>query len=180
MEKLDNTNLKRLERLLNDPAVNVNFRVKQETNTPLLLICHRNKSDSLLPALKLLVKHPKIDLDVRDPEGYTPLMVLCRHSTYKNPVECVKLLIECRNNVEEVEKSGRTALMLLCQFRTDTNLGPVASLLVSHSKDLDKAMKCCEILKQRKRQEESKQLEHFIRTTRVIRNRVSFNHLVIN
>jgi len=149
-----------------------------ETNTPIVLLCRRNASDSLLPALRILTDRKDIDLNSKNIEQYSALMHLCRYCSHKNLLDCVKLLIDRGIRVEDREKGGRNSLFFLCQYHTGEDLVSVAQILINKSRDLDDAAKCSKILWKRKLHKEFESLDSIIRSIRVTRSCVSIRVLL--
>ncbi|RZK87875.1 MAG: ankyrin repeat domain-containing protein, partial [Pedobacter sp.] len=81
-----------------------------------------------LDILKELI-HKQVDLNQRDPKGYTPLILAC----YNNQYKAAALLIENGADVNAADDGGNTALMGAC-FK---GYADIAELLIQNGAALD-------------------------------------------
>lgn len=154
-ESLDESKFEILHQLILDPAVDINF--KKNSNSPLLLLCQWNRSDSLYPLLKIFLKRNDLDLKATSPKGYNALMFLCRFYPHECLFDCVQLLIERGISLESKENvHGRNALQLLCQYYTGKNLLDIAFRLLYLSANYSDFSNCHRLLWDNKLFTESK------------------------
>jgi ankyrin repeat protein len=81
--------------------------------------------------VKLLLEHPNIDVNIRDVDGWTVLMRVCKYNTYSN-IEIVKLLLKHPNidvNIQDVD--GWTALIVAVDNNIQSNI-EIIKLLLEH------------------------------------------------
>lgn len=143
-EILNADHLASLRQLATDKKVEINCCCRNTHNTPLIALCRSNRSDSLLPALKILLACKTLDLTLRNHSGHNALTSLCRYNQHLNLIECVRLLVNKGIDLSAKDNYGRIALHLLCEFYRGENLIEVARLLISEkvdSADLKKSLR---------------------------------------
>lgn len=89
-------------------------------------LVHKACEEGAMETLRLLTD-VKVDLEMKDDEGQTPLMVACQHMKS----ECFLLLLECGANPNVKDISGNTPLHVAC---AQLNLSYVR-LLLEHGAD---------------------------------------------
>lgn len=67
--------------------------------------------------IKLLLKHPKIDVNKRDKEGRTPFFDACTHNAL---VPVTTLLADNRVDIEMPTYNGKTPFFSACDLNSDT------------------------------------------------------------
>jgi len=114
LKRLEGNNLTRFIQLVNDKgAVDVNC-INDTGETPLMLLCERNQSDSLYNCVEILLRErPDIDINQTDEFGNNALIRLCYFSLSNKIMEMAELLIDNGIDLEQTNKYGRNALMLL-------------------------------------------------------------------
>lgn len=122
------------------------------------MLCSRNQSDSLLPALQALLKRD-VDLEATY-SGYNSLNLLLRFYRQENLFRCASLLIKRGVRVNETDRDGQKPIFLLCRFYAGEDLIDVCRLLVSRNMvDTATALQASFILTDRGLHEESIILE---------------------
>lgn len=116
--------LNKMEKLIEDEGVDLNYPDKDGL-TPLLLLCKKNRSHSLLTCLEILFKFEKpVDVDREDRDGLNCILLLCDRPNVSNLEvqvlkEVLELLLKKGANGKAVnKKAGRrqwNAVHLLCQ-----------------------------------------------------------------
>jgi len=96
-----------VETLLEDPNIEVNWRNPASSFTSLHLACFL----TLTNTVKALLAHPKIDVNLKDKEGCTPLGLVCKRDWGRDVL--VILLADPRVLVNEVDNSGSSPLKYL-------------------------------------------------------------------
>ena len=108
----------RLLQLAVDPEVDVTKKFEATTNTPLLMLCCYNNSESLLPVLKQLLNFQEVSaqLNLTNKYGFNAISFLCLYSSNKATIDCVRLLVNLGINVNAKVKStnGTSAIEFLC------------------------------------------------------------------
>ena len=96
-----------------------------------LLIYH--KKDVLL----YLKQYPKQDLNIKDDNGYTALMIACIWCKDSSSIECVKLLLEkgVNPNIQDKSRKRMTALMYACGSCNTTSSIECVKLLLEKGAD---------------------------------------------
>ena len=114
-ESLYAIKMSRFRQLIADAIVDINFKTGYG-ETPLLLLCSRNQSGSLLPALQALLRRREIDLQSTY-SSYNALNLLIRFNyRHHNLIHCIRLLIKKGINASETDRDDQTALTILCHF----------------------------------------------------------------
>ena len=162
-ESLDTKQMSRFRQLVADATVDINFKTGYG-ETPLLLLCSRNQSGSLLPALQTLLRRRDVDLRLTY-SGYNALNLLLRFYRQPNLINCVSLLIRRGFLTRETDIDGQTALTILCHLYTGEDLIDIARLLVIKTIDPGTVLRCAFILADRGLHQESKILEQMTRST---------------
>ena len=131
-----------------DKSLNINCR-KSSSYTPILLLCWRNKSPSLLPCLKLILERDDVDKKATH-YGSSTLTLLCRHYPLANQLfDCIRLLQKNGGiDVNFKNKEGKTGLFLLSQnLSKDKTLIDIARLLLNEKSDFQMALETVDNLK---------------------------------
>ena len=148
-ESLDTKQMSRFRQLVADATVDINFKTGYG-ETPLLLLCSRNQSGSLLPALQTLLRRRDVDLRLNY-SGYSALNLLIRLYRQPHLIHCISLLIGREINVNEMDGDGQSAITILCHLYTGDDLIDIARLLVRNfvMADCPIVDKCASILMNR-------------------------------
>ena len=149
--------MSRFRQLVADATVDINFKTGYG-ETPLLLLCTRNQSGSLLPALQALLRRRDVDLQSTY-SGYNALNLLIRFYRQPNLIHCVRLLIEKGVNANKIDKDDQTALSVLCHLGHGEDLIDIARLFVRRMLDPGAVIRCSFILADRGLHQESEILE---------------------
>ena len=75
----------------------------------------KDKTQELTQTLKYYFKKSQVDIEERDNDGYTALII----ATIKNNVPTVKALIDCGADINACDKIGKTVLMHACASSHD-------------------------------------------------------------
>lgn len=130
----------RFQQLVADKNVDVNTKEckRSQSFTPILLLCRNNRSLSLYPCLKAMLKRQDIDLHFKDTKfGNNAITLLCRNYDHYNLINCLRLLVNNSGiNINSQDLKGRSALVLLCRYYSKDNLIDLLSLLVQHGIDV--------------------------------------------
>jgi len=169
----------RFRELVTDPSINVDCKTRYG-ETPLLLLCTRNQSDSLLPALQALLSRKDVNIEATY-SGYNALNLVIRFYNKENLFRCASLLI--RRGIRVVGSDGLQPLLLVCHFYSGEDLIDVFRLLVRNMPKDNSAiiLKSAFILAERGLQQESEILENRVQQQPGELNEVSsfyskFNH----
>lgn len=163
---LNEADLVRMQELILDPAIDINHQEGRLGETPLLLICRANQSESLYSALCILLKNELIDLTAKNSYNQSALTLLCRFYRQNNLINCVKLLIKRKVSVDDESRDGRNAFMVLCEHFTADKLVDIGALLLSNMVDLRSANLSLSILRERGFENESDVLVEHLRSRR--------------
>ena len=141
-KNLTNDDLTLLRQLIYSENVNTNCTPKNSRETPLLLLCQNNRSDSLYPALQALLEWEGINVDAINRYGHSALTLLSSHHKKKNLVDCIKLLIKYGVNVNKgvrmiKDNSRRNALGFLVRNYKRENLPEIVFLLLNNGLKLN-------------------------------------------
>ena len=113
-QSLDKEQRARFSQLALDKALDVNCTKRNNNQTPLLLLCRSNKSDSLIPCITALIQREATDVNAKDSAGMSVLSSLCFHSSGKLILEGVRLLLGNKGiDLTSVNNNGWTALHAL-------------------------------------------------------------------
>ena len=105
----------RIEYLALSKDVDVNKTTSSCHRTPLQLLFHYNRGNTIFPCLQALLKRKSVDLDVTDEAGNTVLSVACFHRRDgKKFLKLVALLIINGVDVNKTNNRGCNAILLLC------------------------------------------------------------------
>jgi len=118
----------RFRELVADPSVSADCKTRYG-ETPLVLLCSRNQSNSLLPALQALLRRDDVDLEATY-SGYNSLNLLLRFYRKENLIRCASLLIKQGIRVNETDKDGQKPILILCRFYAGEDLIDICRLLV--------------------------------------------------
>ena len=111
-EILTEDDLSYFQELVTNKNVDINY--KRKLSPPLLLLCQWNRSESLYPALQMLLERDDLLIDATSTNcGYDALMFLCKLYPYENLLECATLLIDRGISTRATEKGGKKALNIL-------------------------------------------------------------------
>jgi len=92
------------EILRNNPTLNVNLSTVHDSDNTALSVACRNGHDSIV---SILLAHPDIDVNQKDPNGCTPFSSAC----FQGQTSCARLLLkDPRVQVGESSHSGHTPL----------------------------------------------------------------------
>ena len=119
--------------LVSDETVSINYVQAYTLNTPLLLLCRYNHSDSLYPCLKAILQRPDLEVNAANKYREGALILLSRYCNHQMLIECVRILIEGGICVQATERNGKPALLLLCEFYLGDNLADIVRLLLDNS-----------------------------------------------
>ena len=172
---LSSAEMSRLLDLASDRNVELNSKYRSTTNTPILILCRYNHSDSLFPVLKQLLNFEDVDPNACNKFGHNALTYVLRYFSSKNTVDCVRLLLKrgVNVNVQVKEKHYQwTAIEYLCQFYNGSNLIDIARLLLHYGANLDSAAKAVKLLKNRNLRRDADILTKIIRSFREGQGRV--------
>lgn len=100
------------------------------TDNALNYACINQFYDSAL----CLINTGNADINEKNAEGYTPLM-LCARSDDEKSLEVAKALLRDGCRAEEVNNDGRTALVRFCRYRTNPSLKIGIALLDANKGD---------------------------------------------
>ena len=158
-ESLDKIQILRFRELVTDPSINVNCKTRYG-ETPLLLLCTRNQSDSLLPALQALLRRKDVNIEATY-SGYNALNLLIRFYNKENLFRCASLLIRRGIRVDDADGDGLQPLPIACHFYAGHDLIDICRLLVRNMQQDDPAtiQRSDFILAERGLQEDSEILE---------------------
>ena len=123
----------RFHQLVANQNVDKNLKVSKRDQifSPILLLCRNNRSQTLYPCLKAMLKRQDIDLEFKDSKfGNNALTLLSRNYDHYNLINCVRLLINAGISVNSQDSKDRNALILLSRFYTKDNLNDLFQLLV--------------------------------------------------
>ena len=156
---LDKIQILRFRELVTDPSINVNCKTRYG-ETPLLLLCTRNQSDSLLPALQALLRRKDVNIEATY-SGYNALNLLIRFYNKENLFRCASLLIRRGIRVDDADGDGLQPLPIACHFYAGHDLIDICRLLVRNMQQDDPAtiQRSDFILAERGLQEDSEILE---------------------
>ena len=153
LKSLNKFQIDRLLQLAVDPEVDVTKKFEATTNTPLLMLCCYNNSESLLPVLKQLLNFQEVSaqLNLTNKYGLNAISFLCLYSSNKATIDCVRLLVNLGIDVNAKVKSSKdtSAIELLCDRYEGGNLVDIARLMLYNKCDLDDASRAVDFLKNR-------------------------------
>lgn len=109
---MDDAAIERLRVLSRDKAVNVNC-LDLYDRMPLLLICMKNRSDSLLRALHVLLLRDSIFVNARDREGFSALALVCLHDGGMMMIEVIQLLLRHGADIHALSNQNWSVLYAL-------------------------------------------------------------------
>ena len=98
--------------------------VDSEGNTPLLLLCQHNKSESLYRCMEILLTSPNtenenksaVNVNHQNKNGFNALLYLCKSSQHEKLKEVIQLLIKHGIDLNQTDtQRGMSALQLLCE-----------------------------------------------------------------
>lgn len=104
--------VERLRVLSSDKHVNVNC-LDPYDRTPLLLICIKNRSNSLLRALQVLLLRDSVSVNAIDREGFSALALVCLHDGGMMMIEVIQLLLRHGANIHALSNQGWSVLYAL-------------------------------------------------------------------
>jgi len=137
-KSLDQAALEHLQTLVDDKDVDINCKSPKTFNSPLLLLCRYNQSQSLYPAIKILLKRKDIHLQHKNIFGHNALSLVSRYyRRQEDMIDIVRLLVvKYRISVTDAkDPSKRNSLILLCQFYSGENLQELVELLLDNGSD---------------------------------------------
>lgn len=161
--------MSRLLELASDRNVELNSKYLSTTNTPILILCRYNHSDSLFPVLQQLLNFKDVDPNASNKFGHNALTYVLRFFSSERTIDCVRLLLKHGVKVDvQVTEKGRpwTAIEFLCKFYNGSNLIDIARVLLQKNPDLDSASKAVELLKKRNLRRDANILTKIIRAFR--------------
>ena len=132
---LSQTAMDRFRQLVMQEQVNVNFYDDQGM-TPLLWLCRNHKFLSLYDCVKILLKRPDLDVNLRHGacEGNTgcfnALPMLCRHYHGANLYDIARLLLKRGIKPDVTDINGDNALIVLCANYKHDSITEVIGLLL--------------------------------------------------
>lgn len=171
---LKKTELNRLIQLIKNTSVNINYKETKLSNSPIVLLCQYNRSESLYPALQALVKREDLSINSTSSRGYNALVFLCRFYPREDLIDCAQLLINRGINVEKKIFDGTNSLQFLCQNYRQRNLIDTALLLINpKTTPFDDITKCIKGLWQDNLRSESKALASIFKRIREGHNPVN-------
>ena len=132
----DGAMISHLNQLVIENESDINHR-DANGRTPLMLLCMKNKTESLLEATKTLLKRQDVDVNAKDDEGNNALTLLCEHYNRDNIIDIVKLLIQRGIDITTTNEKGLNALMLLCIQYNHENLIDLIELLIEHDTNIN-------------------------------------------
>ena len=99
--------------------------------TPLMLLCWKNHSDSLLSCVEtLFLRHNDLDVNFKRENGFNALHYLCRYNRSVQLLDVARFLISHNIDATANNKEGMNALHLLCTFHKTDRLIDAIRLLV--------------------------------------------------
>ena len=104
--------IERLRVLSSDKHVNVNC-LDLYDRTPLLLICMKNRSESLLRALEVLLLRDSVSVNARDREGFSALALVCLHDGGLMMIKVIQLLIRYGADIHALSNQNWSVLYAL-------------------------------------------------------------------
>ena len=114
LEVLDEEEISRLQDLvLNVASVDINC-TDLTGQTPLMLICQYNQTESYKQCFDTIFKRDDINVLIQNGEGLNALQLLCLCNSENASIQVVKKLVESGINVNNVEMTGNNALHCLC------------------------------------------------------------------
>ena len=138
-KRLDEKKFARFCELVRDQSVNINY-VDLNHQTPLLLICYKQKTDQLQDCVKVLLERPDLDVHVRDTGiCWNAFGMACRHHPSSSLLRVLRLLLEKEIDVTVTAENGDNALMVLCANYNNDDLIDIVQLLVQNGIDLNLA-----------------------------------------
>ena len=148
----------RFRQLVADRSVCVDCKTRYQ-ETPLLLLCTRNQSDSLLPALEALLKRKDVNLQATY-SSYNALNLLTRfYNHHPNFIRCFSLLIRRGISACQTDKDGQNPILLLSHLYSGEDLIDICRLLVRKISDSSTILRAAFILADRGFHQESKIIE---------------------
>jgi ankyrin repeat protein len=129
-----NDTFQRFAALVENPSTDVNVR-DADGQTPLMLLCLRNQTISLVDYIKKLLEREDVDVnsfDTVDGNGFNALLLLCIQYKHDNLLEIIQLLIANGINVMQTNTNGVTALIWLCQYSKSENIVEVIKVLIAN------------------------------------------------
>ena len=101
--------------------------------TALIMACRNLNTYSDNGIVKLLLEN-EADINLKDIDGCTALMMACYYSNYSN-VETVKLLLENNADPNLKNNNGRNALMIACGYTNIVSSIEIVKLLLENGAD---------------------------------------------
>jgi len=133
--------LKKVKEILKKCSIE-EINAKNNLGVTVLMLCSGSsnldpsKKQEMLEILKELIES-KCDLNLRDNEARTALMIASGLSNTTSNLETVKLLIEAKSDLNLKSKNGNTALMIACRYSNTTSNLETVNLLIESKCDLD-------------------------------------------
>ena len=142
----DTCTFNRIEYLARSKDVDVNKTTSSCHRTPLQLLFHYNRGNTIFPCLQALLKRKSVDLDVTDEAGNTVLSNACFHRRDgKKFLKLVALLINHGVDVNKTNNKGWNAILaLLCRPKHKGNVPDLLEIvcaLINAGADLKFACK---------------------------------------
>ncbi|MBO4412939.1 MAG: ankyrin repeat domain-containing protein [Clostridia bacterium] len=119
----------KLVKILLDAGIPANIIAKYK-ETPLFFAC-KQCNDEILDILYFYSKHNKMDINAKNKDGLTALM-LC--SIEKQRQECLLKLIKFGAKINEVDNLGKNAFM----YAAENNFDACLDILLKHTPDFEK------------------------------------------
>ena len=137
----------RFAKLAMDKAVNINC-LNESLYTPLLLVCRRNKSDTLIDCINTLLKRHSVDVSyqVKDgiQKGLNALIAVCISYQNQDLVRIIRLLLERGVDIDAIESESHwNALFAVCcvsRFGMN-NVAQVVQVLLDAGADVNTEVK---------------------------------------
>jgi len=101
-----------------------------------MISCRHTNKMSNLETVRLLLKN-NANINEKNNDGWTALMLSSQHSNKKSKLETVKLLLEHGANINEKEKDGWTALMMASRYSNTTSNLETVKLLLMHGANIN-------------------------------------------
>ena len=136
---LDETDFNRFSELV-DQVSKINYSDMEGRNSLMLLCLNNRKEHQLLECLKKLFERRDLDVKVKDGNGDSALILLCRNG--RNCLDLdrvIRLLLENGLEINAKDKNGDNILFILCsnnQLPTGVNLKVIVKLCIEFGIDL--------------------------------------------
>lgn len=106
--------------------INVNVRDKNKGETPLMM----TKDEEIA---RMLLSHPSIDVNAKDSENWTALMIAVVYYRSRNSGKIIQMLLSHpKINVNDSLPDGRTALYIVARYSNEDSSGEVVKMLLEH------------------------------------------------